>query len=87
MIFKIKSLVAISSTVLNCIVNKINKAQFFSLIVDTTQDISKKDQMSFIVRYTPVSYTHLDVYKRQGVGTRFIPMDREFHITQVSTYW
>lgn len=45
----------ISSTVLNGIVNKINKAQFFSLIVDTTQDLSKKDQMSFIVRYTHLS--------------------------------
>ncbi|XP_050516311.1 uncharacterized protein LOC126891168 [Diabrotica virgifera virgifera] len=34
------------------LLENINKARFFSLIVDTTQDLGKKNQLSFVIRYT-----------------------------------
>lgn len=36
---------------LNSIINEINASPFFAIICDTTQDISKVDQMSVIIRY------------------------------------
>ncbi|XP_050512937.1 zinc finger MYM-type protein 1-like [Diabrotica virgifera virgifera] len=50
----------IQNQIINCMSSKlkgkllenINKARFFSLIVDTTQDLGKKDQLSFVIRYT-----------------------------------
>ncbi|XP_054286096.1 zinc finger MYM-type protein 1-like [Macrosteles quadrilineatus] len=42
-------------TILEEIITNVNKAQCFSIIVDTTQDISKKDQLSFIIRYVQLS--------------------------------
>lgn len=50
----------IQNQIINCMFSKlkgkllenINKARFFSLIVDTTQDLGKKDQLSFVIRYT-----------------------------------
>lgn len=39
-----------SKFVVEKLVSEINSAPFFSLMLDTTQDISKKDQLSFIVR-------------------------------------
>lgn len=41
------------------LLQKINNAPFFSLIIDTTQDLSKKDQMSFVIRYA--SFTEPEV--------------------------
>lgn len=34
------------------ILNELRDAKFFSVIIDTTTDLSKKDQFSFVVRYT-----------------------------------
>ena len=34
----------------------------------TVQDIFHSFYLKYLDRYTPVSYTHLDVYKRQGGG-------------------
>ncbi|XP_050505447.1 uncharacterized protein LOC126883820 [Diabrotica virgifera virgifera] len=50
----------IQNQIINCmslklkgkLLENINKARFFSLIVDTTQDLDKKDQLSFVIRYT-----------------------------------
>lgn len=43
------------------IVSEIKKIQFYSIIMDTTQDISKVDQMSQIFRYVSVER---DTYQR-----------------------
>ena len=37
--------------VLNHITSEIQKAQYYSLIVDETKDISKKEQLSVVIRY------------------------------------
>ncbi|XP_044134789.1 zinc finger MYM-type protein 1-like [Bufo gargarizans] len=44
----------LSNKVRNIIVSEIKQAPFFSIIMDTTQDISKVDQMSQIIRYVSV---------------------------------
>ena len=46
--------------VLNRITSEIQKAQYFSLIVDETKDISKKEQLSVVLRYV----TDGDAYER-----------------------
>lgn len=43
-----------SNHVLNNIISEIQTAPFFSLILDTTQDISKTDQLSIVVRHVSV---------------------------------
>lgn len=40
-----------ANSVLSGIINEIKTAPFFSIILDTTQDISKVDQLSVIFRY------------------------------------
>lgn len=49
----------IQNQIINCmssklkadVIEKVRKSQFYSLIVDTTQDLSKKDQLSFVVQF------------------------------------
>lgn len=43
-----------SQHVLNEIISEIKNAPFFSLIIDTTQDISKTDQLSLVIRHVSV---------------------------------
>lgn len=44
----------LSKQVLNDILSEVQNAQFYSLIIDTTQDISKCDQMSQVLRYVSI---------------------------------
>ncbi|XP_068127278.1 zinc finger MYM-type protein 1-like [Hyperolius riggenbachi] len=44
----------LSKQVVNDIVSEVQQAQFYSLIIDTTQDISKVDQMSQVIRYVSI---------------------------------
>lgn len=44
----------LSQTVLKNLISKVTTAPFFSIILDTTQDISKKDQLSIVVRYVNI---------------------------------
>lgn len=38
----------------SCLISKVKKAPFFSVMMDTTQDLSKKDQLSQVVRYVEI---------------------------------
>ncbi|XP_025424688.1 zinc finger MYM-type protein 1-like [Sipha flava] len=44
----------LASTILEQIILSINRSPFFSVIMDTTQDISKIDQLSQVIRYVSV---------------------------------
>lgn len=39
------------TTVLQCIVKEIQIAKYFSIIVDSTPDVTKVDQLTVVVRY------------------------------------
>lgn len=43
------------------IITEINKAPFYSIIMDTTQDVSKIDQLSQVYRYRTVVKNDMDV--------------------------
>ena len=51
------------------IVADINKARFFSVIMDTTQDLAKRDQLSQVYRYVTIVRDAMDkaVDKNYGV--------------------
>jgi septum formation inhibitor-activating ATPase MinD len=40
------------------LVNKINASSFYSIIIDSTQDISKVDQLSLIFRYVEIVHSN-----------------------------
>lgn len=42
------------------IINEINKAPFYSIIMDTTQDVSKIDQLSQVYCYVTVVKNDMD---------------------------
>ena len=42
---------------------EINQAPFFSVIMDTTQDLSKRDQLSQVYRYVTIVRDHMDIAK------------------------
>lgn len=42
------------------IINEINKALFYSIIMDTTQDVSKIDQLSQVYCYVTVVKNDMD---------------------------
>lgn len=46
----------LSTEVCKIIVNEVKTSKFYSLIVDSTQDITKIDQLSVILRYVVVNY-------------------------------
>lgn len=54
--------------VINQITDEIAKAAFFSIIVDTTQDISKTDQLSFIIRYVSANFDKNVCIKESFLG-------------------
>lgn len=51
----------ISQEVLKSIVQDIRDSPFFTLIVDTTQDVSKTDQLSLVIRYTQIKKKKIEV--------------------------
>lgn len=50
----------LSSQVKSQIISKIKKVPYFAILMDTTQDLSKVDQLSQIVRYVEVERNELD---------------------------
>ena len=60
----------VSSQIKTELIEKIHKAQHFSVIIDTTQDLSKKDQMSFVVRYVDLSQAVDQISEGEGVFER-----------------
>lgn len=45
----------LADSVVQSLLSKINSCPFYSIIVDTTQDLSKVDQMSIVIRYVTLS--------------------------------
>ena len=41
----------LAEMVRNSIINEVAQSEAFSIMVDETKDISKKEQMSFVIRY------------------------------------
>jgi hypothetical protein len=46
----------LSSEILNILANEVKISKYYSIIVDSTQDITKIDQLSVILRYVVVNY-------------------------------
>jgi len=46
---------SISNSILKSIVQEVNTARIFSISIDTTFDISRHEQVSFVIRYTDES--------------------------------
>ena len=51
---------------------EINQAPFFSVIMDTTQDLSKRDQLSQVYRYVTIVRDHMDIAKDLKVIEAFL---------------
>ena len=49
-----------------------NQAPFFSVIMDTTQDLSKRDQLSQVYRYVTIVRDHMDIAKDIQVIKAFL---------------
>lgn len=65
-----------SSEILQGILNDIQKAPFFSLMLDTTQDVSKIDQMSVVIRYV-VYKPDIDKLEIMESFLGFIPVSNQ----------
>ena len=65
----------LSFAVQNEIIEELKEAGFYSVITDTTQDLSKMDQMSQIFRYVVI---HKDVYDHSDAGLT----DKTFEIIE-----
>jgi len=50
----------LSQHVKDDVINEINDAPFYSIIMDTTQDVSKKDQLSQVYRYAKIVRNDMD---------------------------
>ncbi|CAH0555468.1 unnamed protein product [Brassicogethes aeneus] len=78
-----------SKSVVKEIVSEISKAPFFSLIVDTTQDISKKDQLSIIISHVKVDLDHdksiAGKIEIKESFLRFIEIGKNFECVILST--
>jgi len=67
------------------ICEQIRSAQCFSIIIDSTQDITKIDQVSFIFRYTIVDYKESNLEIKESL-LGFYPLDKydaEGHINLI----
>lgn len=53
----------LSQRVQQDITAEINQVPFFSVIMDTTQDLSKRDQLSQVYRYVTIVRDHMDIAK------------------------
>lgn len=58
-----KFIALISESILQSIVEDIKLSPFSSLIVDTTQDISKKDQLSMVIRYVNIKDNKINIHE------------------------
>lgn len=74
----------ISDSILQSIVEDVRKSPFFSLIADTTQDISKKDQLSLVIRYINVTDNKNNV---QESFLGFSEMKGQFHFKKIKFYF
>lgn len=52
------------------------KRHFFSLILDSTQDISKTDQMTIVIRHVPID-SEEDKLKIEESFLGFVPLNKE----------
>ena len=62
----------LSQRVQQDITAEINQAPFFSVIMDTTQDLSKRDQLSQVYRYVTIVRDHMDIAKDIKVIKAFL---------------
>lgn len=53
--FQNQIITLLSGSVVESLLSKINSTPFYSIIIDTTQDVSKVDQMSIVIRYVTIS--------------------------------
>jgi len=51
----------LATNIRNHICDEIRNSQCFSTIMDSTQDIVKLDQVSFVIRYVVINYDDLDI--------------------------
>lgn len=56
----------LSSEVLNILANEVKTSKFYSIIVDSTQDITKIDQLSIILRYVVVNYDQKSIEVKES---------------------
>ncbi|XP_043482137.1 zinc finger MYM-type protein 1-like [Leptopilina heterotoma] len=66
----------LSKTVKNKITNAIKEAPFFSIIMDTTQDITKVDQLSQIFRYVQIEKDQTGKPKKINVIESFLGFEK-----------
>lgn len=63
-----KVTITAATYVTNQIVNEIAGAAFFSIIVDTKQDILKTDQFSFTIRYVSANFNKIICINESFLG-------------------
>lgn len=56
----------LSTEVLNILANEVKTSKFYSIIVDSTQDITKIDQLSIILRYVVVNYDQKSIEVKES---------------------
>lgn len=67
------NLIAIIGKIIqDCLVNRINRAKSFSILVDETTDVSRIEQMSFCVRYVDEDPEHKFILREDFL--KFVPV-------------
>jgi len=61
----------LSTEVLNILANEVKTSKFYSIIVDSTQDITKIDQLSIILRYVVVNYDQKSIEVKESFFSFF----------------
>lgn len=56
----------LSTEVLNILINEVKTSKFYSIIVDSTQDITKIDQLSVILRYVVIDYNKKSIEVKES---------------------
>lgn len=56
----------LSSEVLNILGNEVRESKYYSIIMDSTQDVTKIDQLSVILRYVKVNYENKSIEVKES---------------------